>query len=43
MERDLRLDEDENEQKIELACGVVNFLKSLSTNHDLRRTLKGLH
>lgn len=42
MERDLRSDLEENAQKVELSCGVVNFLKSLSTNPDLRRTLKGL-
>ena len=43
MERDLRDDLDENEEKIELAIGVVNFLKSLSIDKELRKNLKGTY
>ena len=35
MERDLRHDPDETMEKLELAVGVVNFLKSMSTDSEL--------
>ena len=34
-------DEEELNEKVELACGVVNFLKSLHASESLRMNLKG--
>lgn len=42
MERDLRTDDDENTEKLELSVMVVNFIKSLSVDKELRSNLKGL-
>ena len=35
------MDPEENFEKMELAVGVVNFLKSMGMDEELRRNLKG--
>ena len=41
MDRDLRMDPEENFEKMELSVGVVNFLKSMGLDEELRTNLKG--